>query len=379
MKKNIKVIYLLEILLLLFNLIFYSMIKVIPSSLNKYLVITLLILMIIPLRLYFSKYSNKSYYTGYIVRTVIMVLMAIGIIIYLLGLLLGFKIGYGYNLNTFIYLVLPIIVMTILFEYLRFIVVKNNYDHIKSTIIFTILLALLEVFAYLNIGVLTSSYKIFVFICLNIIPIISENLLCTYLTYKSDMKASLLFRLVANLYVYLLPIIPNLGDYLLSFVKILTPFIIFYIVNKTMVNEDRSKRIITSNSLKIFSIPIIIMLIFLVLLVSGIFNSRLIAIASDSMYPLYKRGDAVVYNKVKLDELKKGDIIAFNSNNIIVTHRIFSINHKGNKTYFVTKGDNNENVDGSSISEEDVLGRVDYIIKYIGYPTIFINELFERS
>ena len=146
MKKNIKVIYLISLLLFIVNLIFYLMIKVIPSDWNKYLVITFLLFLVIFLRLYFGKYSNKSYYTGYIVRTVVMVLMTIGIIIYLLGLIVGFSTGYSYSLNTLLYSIIPIVLVTTLIEYLRYIVVKFNYDNIRSTLLFTILLSLLEIF-----------------------------------------------------------------------------------------------------------------------------------------------------------------------------------------------------------------------------------------
>ena len=45
MKKNIKFIYLIEVALLIINLIFYGFIKVIPSELNIFLVITFLLLM----------------------------------------------------------------------------------------------------------------------------------------------------------------------------------------------------------------------------------------------------------------------------------------------------------------------------------------------
>lgn len=79
MKKNIKVICWIEMALLSLNLIFYLSIKVIPSDYNLYLVITFLLFMIIPLRLFFGKTKDSSYYMGYTIRTVITVLMAIGI------------------------------------------------------------------------------------------------------------------------------------------------------------------------------------------------------------------------------------------------------------------------------------------------------------
>ncbi|MBQ3297802.1 MAG: signal peptidase I [Bacilli bacterium] len=378
MKKNIKFIYLIEVALLIINLIFYGFIKVIPSELNIFLVITFLLLMVIPLRLFFGKQRDKSYYTGYTNRTIITVLMVVGIIIYALGILLGFTRGYAYNIQSF-KSILSIIVLVILTEYFRLIVIKNNYNNYKSTIIFTILLALLEIFANTNIGGLNTSYKIFVYISVMVIPIFAEQFLCSYLTYKVGMKPSLIFRLVIKIYPYLLPLVPNLGNYLLAFVKILTPFIIFYVINRAMVEEEKSKRIITTDTLRVFSIPVIVVLVILVILVSGIFKARLIAIATNSMSPTYKKGDAVIIEYMKPDKLQKGDILVFRHDSIIVTHRIVDIKKKNDTYYFTTKGDNNEDVDGYTSTSDQVIGKVDYVIKYIGFPTILVNELFERS
>ena len=378
MKKNIKFIYLIEVALLIINLIFYGFIKVIPSELNIFLVITFLLLMVIPLRLFFGKQRDKSYYTGYTNRTIITVLMVVGIIIYALGILLGFTRGYAYNIQSF-KSILSIIVLVILTEYFRLIVIKNNYNNYKSTIIFTILLALLEIFANTNIGGLNTSYKIFVYISVMVIPIFAEQFLCSYLTSKVGMKPSLLFRLVIKIYPYLLPLVPNLGNYLLAFVKILTPFIIFYVINRAMVEEEKSKRIITTDTLRVFSIPVIVVLVILVILVSGIFKARLIAIATNSMSPTYKKGDAVIIEYMKPDKLQKGDILVFRHDSIIVTHRIVDIKKKNDTYYFTTKGDNNEDVDGYTSTSDQVIGKVDYVIKYIGFPTILVNELFERS
>lgn len=379
MKKNIKVIYLMEIVLLIVNLIFYLMIKVIPSKLNIYLVITFLLLAVIPLRLYFGKIKDNSYYLGYVNRSILLVLLSIGIIIYLLGIVLGFTRGYRYSFNNLFFNIIPIIILTYLIEYLRFIVVKNNYTNYKSTLVFTVLLTAVEVYSSLNIASLSSSYKIFVFISLIVLPALAENLLCTYLTYKVGLYPCLLFRLIIKLYIYILPIVPNLGNYLFSFVKILTPFIIFYNVNKTLLVEEKSKVIIKKGTIKIFSIVTIATSIILVILVSGIFRSRLIAVGSSSMAPVYYRGDAVIFEYIKPEELRKGDILVFNHGGRIITHRIVDIKIKQNTFYFNTKGDANDNEDGFLTSSKDVIGKVNYVIKYIGFPTVWVNELFERS
>ena len=47
--------------------------------------------------------------------------------------------------------------------------------------------------------------------------------------------------------------------------------------------------------------------------------------------------------------------------------------------YFATKGDANEIADPYITPQEDVIGKVDYVVKYIGFPTVWTKELMERG
>ena len=47
------------------------------------------------------------------------------------------------------------------------------------------------------------------------------------------------------------------------------------------------------------------------------------------------------------------------------------------KVYFYTKGDANKSVDNFKINEEEVVGKVDLVVKYVGYPTLWIREVTE--
>ena len=101
----------------------------------------------------------------------------------------------------------------------------------------------------------------------------------------------------------------------------------------------------------------------------------MIAIGSDSMNPIYYRGDAVIYKEKKIEEIKEEDILVFNYNGAIITHRVVNIITKDGKIYFQTKGDNNNDVDLNLVDSTKVYGVVNYIVKYIGYPTIWIQDL----
>ena len=59
-------------------------------------------------------------------------------------------------------------------------------------------------------------------------------------------------------------------------------------------------------------------------------------------------------------------------NDAFVTHRVEDI--VDNK--YVTKGDANKDIDVGFILENDILGIVEFKISYIGYPTLWIRDVF---
>ena len=129
-------------------------------------------------------------------------------------------------------------------------------------------------------------------------------------------------------------------------------------------------------NVNLITIPVIIFLIIIIILVSGIFKYQMIAIASNSMVPVYERGDAIIFEKVDGKNIEIGDIVVFKRNTIIVAHRVVKIKEESSKRYFYTKGDANNAVDVGYVEEKDMMGVVRRVVKYIGYPTVWINELF---
>lgn len=378
MKKNIKAIYLTEIALLILIILFYMLTKVVSSNIKSYLAITFLLIILIINIILFKIDHTKSYYSGYIRRTIITVLMVSGIIIYALGLIIGFTHGYKIIYNSIVFRIIPMILITIIVEYLRAIIVKHSFGNKKSLIIISIVLSLIPIILEINYGTLTNSYEKFVFLSTIILPSIAESFLCTYLVHRDNQFSSIIFKLVVQLYMYIIPIVPNLGYYLYAVLKIVVPFIIFYIINKNLLVEENKKSVAKMNR-RIFSIPILIAALILVALVSGIFKYKLIAIATDSMKDLYARGDAVIIEYLKPEEIHVGDVMVFRHSNKVITHRVIEIKDKNGKIYYNTKGDNNKSADGFVTEDKDVIGRVDFVIKYIGYPTIYIEELFGKG
>ena len=83
-------------------------------------------------------------------------------------------------------------------------------------------------------------------------------------------------------------------------------------------------------------------------------------IISNSMNPLINIDDIVIIKEVSEKELKEKDIITFNSNSGIVTHRIIGIQENGHNRIYITKGDSNSTSDTERIGYNQIEG------KYIG-------------
>lgn len=90
------------------------------------------------------------------------------------------------------------------------------------------------------------------------------------------------------------------------------------------------------------------------------FGYTFFEVASGSMEPTLKINDVILVKLENVD-LKKGDIIAFYSENTVITHRILFIDG----TIITVKGDNNDVVD-KPIVKEQVIGKVIKIFPEFG-------------
>jgi len=103
-------------------------------------------------------------------------------------------------------------------------------------------------------------------------------------------------------------------------------------------------------------------------------------IVSPSMVPTINVGDGIVIKRSSNDELKIGDIITFSSKDIrysglTVTHRI--VKKQKTKTgdfVYRTKGDHNNMEDPSSVSFDNIYGKVIFKIPKIGYVQQFLSK-----
>lgn len=93
-------------------------------------------------------------------------------------------------------------------------------------------------------------------------------------------------------------------------------------------------------------------------------------IVSNSMQPIIDPGDVIFIKKININALKVGDVITFEKDSFIATHRIIEIQ----EDKVITQGDNNnisdEPIDKSSIIGEYILSipKVGYLYSFAGSP-----------
>lgn len=75
--------------------------------------------------------------------------------------------------------------------------------------------------------------------------------------------------------------------------------------------------------------------------------------ATGSMKPVFDEGaNGIRIVPKSINEIDVGDIISFRKSGKLIVHRVVEKGEEENKTYFITKGDNNEFSDGKVYFEE---------------------------
>jgi len=129
---------------------------------------------------------------------------------------------------------------------------------------------------------------------------------------------------------------------------------------------------------------IIINMLFVFLIIIGVFlilqenrifkNIKIYTIVTESMEPTIKVNDIIIVKKCSEEELMQNAIITFKRDEEIITHRIAQIVENNNKKIYVTKGDNNNVEDNSTITYEDIIGKKICVVPQIGKITILLKN-----
>jgi len=313
------------------------------------------------------------------VQTTFIVVMAYLMVYFILGLFVGYQYN-AYSMtpkgilhNTIMFM--PIIIFQ---EYIRQVFVSYSGGKTSWMAFITILFILIGI----NFNSLTSDFRSaeagFKFICSDMLPLVARNFVFTYLTYISSCKPTIIYRLLTTGASIYLPILPNLNWFYMGLFGIVVPIILYVLVNysqaklerKLSWREEKKSRPITY-------VPVLVIGFLLVGFVVGLFKYQPVAVISDSMLPVFARGDMVIVEKFvqeDIDKLKVNDIIKFAVDSYYVIHRVHAIEKTDSGVEIITKGDNNNAPDSKPVKPEQIQAIYRTHVKYLGFPSVWLSE-----
>lgn len=380
MQKNKKATIIVILLILVYGLL--AEFKLIPNINNVYLYIINPIIWI-TLVVFLKKVLGKSYEVKKLKDDIISYSL-IAVLAYIITYLIsGLFITFGKNpysrtligiiTNLWIFAV-PIIAK----EYIRYKLINNVYekDKIKIAVVISTVYIILD----LGIRRIVSSQITPLFIMETVaqilLPLIMKNLLYSYTAINSNYLPAIIYELGTNLYLWLSPILPNSPWVMEAIIDSVIPLILFLYIRyeKNKIDRFRTKEKIKNSDPRNI-IPLTICVILAIWFAIGIFPIKPVAIASGSMEPELYVGDVVIIKKCNSSDVEEGDIIEYQMEGYTIIHRIKNKNQKNGQFIFRTKGDNNDSEDSEPVSEEQLIGKVIFKIRFLGYPAIWIHNL----
>jgi len=207
---------------------------------------------------------------------------------------------------------------------------------------------------------------------------ISTNILCNYIVKRYGIIPNIIYRIITTIYIYVFGLLPDIYLFFQSVYKIMYPYIIYIIIDNFF--EKRTfKRVSKNERISLISLLVsIIIVISIVMLISCKFKYGILVVGSSSMTGMIDKGDAVVFEKYDKQQLKKNQIIVFIKDNIKTIHSIENIEVKNDERIYYTKGVHNQQRDDGYRTDKDIIGVVKFKIVNIGWPTIWLNNSFNK-
>ena len=302
------------------------------------------------------------------------------IIVYMLS---GLVVTFGYNpysttLKGLMHNLWIFGVALVLKEYVRYKLINNVYekDKTKIAILISVVYVIIDFEFARFVGREFAIFTLMKYVLQDTIPNIAKNAVFSYTAIHSDCIPAMVYQFLTRLYFWISPILPNSPWIMTTVIETTIPAVLFMYIRYTKNRTEHLKsREAIRNSDPKNIIILIILIVLAVWFAVGIFPIKPVAIASGSMEKTISIGDVAIIRKCKANDVNVGDIIEYQLDDYTVIHRIIEKKQKDGEFYFVTKGDNNGHPDGKEVREDQLIGKVIFNVKYLGYPAIWLNIL----
>lgn len=336
----------------------------------------------------FVFFRNEKIVNNKYKREVNFIVVITTLIYFLIYFILGYIKGFANNpydsslkgITTNLWTFLPMLFVR---EYVRYYMVNNCNQ--KRILWWTLFISTIFVMVELNIykfdSYFETSLSTLEFIMQTFVPSLITNLYLTYICYFAGYKTSSMYALLPQLALYVLPILPDVDWATLSVLNSAIPFFSYiyinYMINK--IDKTTNRKQVKTVGIKGL-ISMIAVVILMVLFGLGVFPIEPLVIASNSMAPKIYKGDIVIIKDTDVSKVEKGDIIRYRMEGYYVVHRVVMIseNADGDRV-FITKGDNNNDIDLYPVKESQYAGTVKFDIPYLGYPTLILGKLLNTN
>ena len=373
MKRDKLKLYVLEIVLLIILFLAFF----VSNIFNKKLLALLLTVLAVVTKLLIKKKKPVSFYKKQVCILMAGFSVKYLIVFYLMGIYFGYyKSPTPFGTYTIINFIIPYTVIIISSEIMRRTLIVQDAKY--SRLLITLSMILIDMIIYAGVYNLSTLNEVLVVVGFVLFASIACNLLYNYISNRFGYESVVVYRMLTILYVYFLPYVPDVYIFFRSFLRMLYPYVIYLTLeytyskgNLVSAYKDRKKNIISTTILAVT-------MSLMIALISCNFRYGIIVIGSGSMTGTIDMGDAVIFETYHNGAVRKNDVIIFNNENIKTVHRVVDIKNVNGEYRYFTKGDANSDVDDGYVLKENVIGKVKFKIKYIGYPTLWVRDLFEK-
>lgn len=214
-----------------------------------------------------------------------------------------------------------------------------------------------------------------------VMPEIVRSIIATYFVIYGGVQSSLSYLLITRAGEWASPILPNINSFTKGIFEVVTGIIIYYLITKTyrVINKEE-KRLKKIKELEIGFIGIGLLSIAIIWFSIGAFPMYPSVIVSGSMRPYIEVGDILLLQKVKdTKEIEVEDIIQFEQDEVLVSHRVVKIANDNEESVYYTKGDNNVSIDTQVVKANQIKGRVITTIPKLGWLSITVRKGLDLS
>ena len=225
------------------------------------------------------------------------------LILYALGLYFGFYTAtIKFSFKAIINFILPILMLIVITEFVREKILSGNFKY-KKVLAFT-LLFLTDIIVNVGKYDLTESKDFLTLIGYVICVSIANNLLFNYISLRYGKMPNIIYRFITSLYIYIIPILPDIHVLIHTLIKLMFPYIIYRVLEYTYVGNHIVKE---KKSTKIISIILALVMIAITMLVSCKFKYGILVIGSESMSGAISKGDAIIFEQYKNQKIKNSN------------------------------------------------------------------------